>query len=535
MDALWFKLRSIEQVQAEGWQHPLGYLSSHLLLGVVEGCAQAAVAGSRQAIPAGSVFAGLPGQLLSVLPDGGSELFVIHFDVIQDGAAQAEGWRSDESDGRLPLEGSLALSAAEGAWMLCRKMAREWQSGMKGGRLRAQAALYELLGAVREEFDAEKPDADTALARTLVYMEEHFDQNMTIDELAEMAGLSRYYYMRLFKTRYGTSVMDYLTELRMNRAKLLLEQSRPKLREIARQVGYQDEFYFIRKFKQRMGIPPATYIRNRRRKVAAYSFPNIGQLLALQVVPFAAPMDHAWTDQYRRKYRTDVVTTLSHEYEFNLATLREARPDYIIGVDAFLPLQEQERIREIAPSLFVPWMKDDWRGHLRLIADFLDTPEEADAWLGQYDRLAVRIGEQVRRLIGRDKVLVVQRNREGYHVYGCKTVAGVLYEDLGIGQPERVKRIQNRETVSLEQLVQFQADRIWLMLPGSEDLRAAWDELARSEAWQAEAAPLTSCVTPIATWPWFDYSAYAQQLFLQSVPAILGMSASGRLSPHHYP
>nr|WP_273387127.1 helix-turn-helix domain-containing protein [Cohnella zeiphila] len=351
-------------------------------------------------------------------------------------------------------------------------------------------------------------------------MERHSERNITIDELAEMAGLSRYYYMRLFKSSYGISAMDYLTELRMNKAKRLMEQSKPKLREIAGQVGYADEFYFIRKFKQQIGIPPATYIRNRKRRVAAYSFPNIGQLLALQIVPFAAPMDHGWTDLYRRKYRTDISTTLSHHYEFNLAALRDARPDCIIGVDAFLPPEEQQRVREIAPALFVPWRTDDWRGHLRRISEFLDMSEGAEAWLRRYDRLAARTREQVRRFVRQEKVLVVQRGEDGYHVYGRKTVAGVLYEDLGMTPAGRAAAIEFRETVAPEELARFEADRILLMLPGGGDPRGARERLASSEEWKRTAASLGGRVTPVEAWPWFDYSAYAQERFLLAAPAM---------------
>ncbi|OCT14166.1 hypothetical protein A8709_25330 [Paenibacillus pectinilyticus] len=89
----------------------------------------------------------------------------------------------------------------------------------------------------------------------------------------------------------------------IHRAMLLMENPKLKLCEVAKQVGYNDEYYFIRKFKQLVGIPPATYMKNRQRKVAAYSFANIGQLLALKIEPFAAPMDHYWTDMYRRNRR----------------------------------------------------------------------------------------------------------------------------------------------------------------------------------------------------------------------------------------
>lgn len=526
MDSLWLKLRSIEQVAACDWRHPLGYLSAHLLVLPVNEELSAVVDGRMLQLQPGEIFIGLPGQLLHI-PESRNdgELFVILFDVWKE---EAGVLRAAERDGLLTMAGSVPVPISEAEVQLCRRVATDWRLGETAGMLRAQAAFYELMSRLQENAERGQSGESAALSRTRAYMERHFDRNITIDELARMAGLSRYYYMRLFKTTYGVSAMSYLTELRMNQAKLLMEQPRPKLREIAGLVGYSDEFYFIRKFKQQVGIPPATYIRNRRRRVAAYSFPNIGQLLALQIVPFAAPMDHAWTDRYRRRFRADIVSELSHEYEFNLAALRHVNPDYIIGVDAFLPPKEQERIREIAPALFVPWRDDDWRGHLRLIADFLEMPGEAEEWLSQYDRQAAQMQQQIRQSVGRDKVLIVHLNRDGYHVYGRKTVAGVLYEDLGLAVPERARRIESRETVSLCELAEFEADRILLMLSGEEHIRSAWERLKASQDWQRHAAPLSRRVTPIPVWPWFDYSAYTQQLFLQNVPAIFNAASFKR-------
>lgn len=523
-DAMWFKLRAIEPVRPSRTKSPHEYLASHLLLLAVTGEARVSADGCHLPLDPGSAFLGQPGQLLQVGSVSEDGLFALWFDVLEERGVGSSG--RPESGGRFPLAGLLALSDVALAGETAMRAVREWRSGKAAGRLRAEAALHELLGGLLEDAGPEEtPSSDEALHRTLSYMERHCDRNITIDELAEQAGLSRYYYMRLFKSHYGVSAMDYLTELRINKAKRLMEQSKPRLRDIARQVGYSDEFYFIRKFKQQIGIPPATYLRNRERRVAAYSFPNIGQLLALQIVPFAAPMDQSWTDLYRRKYQTDIAIRLSHNYEFNLTALREAQPDYIVGVDAFVSAEEQERIRGIAPALFVPWWTDDWRGHLRRLAEFLDRTGEAEDWLRRYDRLAVRTREQIRRSVRQEKVLVVHRLESTYQVYGRQTVAGVLYDDLGFAPAGRAAAIESREEMTAEELARFGADRILLMLSGGDNVRASWERLGAAEEWQRTAALLGAArVTPIALWPWFDYSAYTQMRFLQAVPAILRAS-----------
>jgi hypothetical protein len=83
-----------------------------------------------------------------------------------------------------------------------------------------------------------------------------------------------------------------------------------QLKDIANYVGYQDEVYFRRKFKQVTGTPPAAFMRNARQKIVAFHASTIGNLLALNITPYAAPDDHPWVEYYRRKYETNSVLPL---------------------------------------------------------------------------------------------------------------------------------------------------------------------------------------------------------------------------------
>lgn len=516
----WLKLRSVEEIQAGRWIYSLRYLHSHLLLLNLDSKAEVTINGRSTRIHGGCGVIGLPGQLFSIVPEEEGTLFVVLFDAVEE--INDENSRNLFKSGTpFPLTGPFILTDTRAAEEICRRACRAWHSQDASGRLLAQAGLYELLNCLLKDADsaASALTSEELLSRTLAYMERNYDRNLTIDELANLAGLSRYHFMRSFKAAYGVSAMDYLAELRINKAKLLMaSSSKLRLREIAREVGYNEE-YFSRKFKQQTGIPPATYIRNRQRRIAAYSFPNLGQLLALQVVPFAAPMDHSWTNLYD-KYKADVVTVLSHNYEFNLAALKEARPDVVIGLEGFVPEQEQARIREIAPALFVSWGTDDWRGHLRQVAQFLDAMAAAETWLSQYEQLAADMRDQVQRLVREDTVLVVHRGRDGYIVCGSKSVAGVLYEDLGLRPADRVSGIECGKIVTAEELASFKADRILLMLPGGGDIRCEWEDLKHSEEWKRVSSVNHGKVTPIGVWPRYDYSAYSQKKFLQTLPTL---------------
>ena len=65
-----------------------------------------------------------------------------------------------------------------------------------------------------------------------------------------------------FKQKYGVTVVDYLTELRIEEAKKLLLETDMTVSEVAEEVGFSDTSYFSKVFLKSAGIPPSSYRRN---------------------------------------------------------------------------------------------------------------------------------------------------------------------------------------------------------------------------------------------------------------------------------
>ena len=85
------------------------------------------------------------------------------------------------------------------------------------------------------------------------------DVNLTIREIGEMVGYSdQNYFSRVFKQRTGMSFIAYLTQVRMNKAKELLS-TQMSIAEIADAVGYQHRNTFISNFKEYSGLTPNDY------------------------------------------------------------------------------------------------------------------------------------------------------------------------------------------------------------------------------------------------------------------------------------
>jgi AraC-like DNA-binding protein/mannose-6-phosphate isomerase-like protein (cupin superfamily) len=82
---------------------------------------------------------------------------------------------------------------------------------------------------------------------------------LRLAELSELAGLSPSHFVRAFRAALGTSPIDWLRGARIEQAKRRLRESGDTLKEIASQVGYNDQFYFSRDFKRMTGHSPSEF------------------------------------------------------------------------------------------------------------------------------------------------------------------------------------------------------------------------------------------------------------------------------------
>ncbi|GEM_PF-3123868 len=91
------------------------------------------------------------------------------------------------------------------------------------------------------------------------WMREHYREDWTADSLALQLGLSGDRLRHLFKEETGRTLLDYMTELRISRAKRLLEEGTYKMYEIAELTGYKSSQYFSQVFRKATGMSPYDY------------------------------------------------------------------------------------------------------------------------------------------------------------------------------------------------------------------------------------------------------------------------------------
>ncbi|MGO4495662.1 response regulator [Paenibacillus sp. 2RAB27] len=109
---------------------------------------------------------------------------------------------------------------------------------------------------------ADDPDADSrkrAIEDVLRIIEKEYEKDLSLDYLSKSVHLSASYLSHTFKKATGVSVVKYITQYRMEKAKYLLDQSNYKINDVYKMVGFSDMSYFGLTFKQSFGITPKQY------------------------------------------------------------------------------------------------------------------------------------------------------------------------------------------------------------------------------------------------------------------------------------
>ncbi|MBR0038185.1 MAG: DNA-binding response regulator [Bacteroidales bacterium] len=104
-------------------------------------------------------------------------------------------------------------------------------------------------------------ETDNQLRKQLdAWMQAHIDDpKLTIDAFAEHFGYGRSSFFKKFKQITGMTPNDYIREQRMSVAAELLKDPRLTVAEVAYKVGFEDQYYFSKAFKQHFGMPPTKY------------------------------------------------------------------------------------------------------------------------------------------------------------------------------------------------------------------------------------------------------------------------------------
>ncbi|MCO4852187.1 bacillibactin transport transcriptional regulator Btr [Bacillus vallismortis] len=384
--------------------------------------------------------------------------------------------------------------------------------------IEVQSLIYDLFTASLSD----QTDTHSAIEKTKQYIETHADTKITLAQLSQMAGISAKHYSETFKKRTGQSVTEFITKTRITRAKRLMARSNCKLKEIAHQTGYQDEFYFSRIFKKHTGCSPTSYMKKRRNKIAAYGKGTMGHLIPLNHIPIAAALHPKWTSYYYQHYSADIPVHLSayrsnEKWEENLQTLAQAEPDVIFSMDSISP-EEQNKLNRIAKVIYLP-SEESWRTHFLQTASFLREASEAEKWLAAYDQQTETAKKTLHHTQGL-RFLFLRLHKQNFYPAHHRSVREVFFGDLGFNSALTADT-PSEQAISLENIANCEADCIMLFLFKEPETIAYYKQLQQTEAWQNLIAVRNKRVYLLSFDPWNEYSAFGHERIINQAISLL--------------
>jgi two-component system response regulator YesN len=118
---------------------------------------------------------------------------------------------------------------------------------------------YALMQSLSRVLSARQIKERNPLTEIVKYIDQNYQSDLSLQEVAGKFFVSREYISRKFKQEYGINFSDYIVSVRIEKAKLLLQNPSLKLLQISEMVGFHDVKYFSKVFKKQTGVTPKDY------------------------------------------------------------------------------------------------------------------------------------------------------------------------------------------------------------------------------------------------------------------------------------
>ncbi|MEO2203828.1 helix-turn-helix domain-containing protein [Paenibacillus pabuli] len=366
-------------------------------------------------------------------------------------------------------------------------------------------------------------DHRTRLQQSIRYIRDHYNQPITVDDLAADIQLTRSSYTRQFKEMTGKLPLDYVNSIRLERSKQLLQLTDDRLHDIAQNVGFSNEYYFSRRFKQYAGISPGVYRRHYRQDVRVFAPYLEDFVLALGVEPVLQFSHHSWGKQHYLGLDDVPEFDVAHQD----AMFQEShKPDFIMLSDGY-ERWNLDRFEQVAPTFYVNHRGEDWRAILRSTADVLGKGDRVRDVVGSYEEKAREAKSLLKRSTQGKTVAFLRISATEMVLYGVQQgyVGPVMYQDLGLLPHPLVQQwaLQKRRvSIGLEQLGQLQADHLFITFD-CLDSAMIGDErkLLDSREWQQLSAVKNGCVYEVDFMAWMNYGVISHGKKIDDILRVL--------------
>ncbi|MGI2294459.1 helix-turn-helix domain-containing protein [Paenibacillus sp. GXUN7292] len=400
--------------------------------------------------------------------------------------------------------------------------------------------FQELMGVLLEHnWSSERDTGDMqAVSETIRYLEAHYVNSITVRQLAERAQLPAWQYSAMFKNLTGKKPLDYLNQLRIDRSKELLLSVNVPLREIACKVGFADEYYFNRRFRQFTGMTPRQYAQSAHQTRYVYDWTGhqvqipvqpqrilyygetIGDLLILGIRPIGASvrvMKNTWMHAAFQEVE-DIGIPLNTQKAASL------EPDLII----FSSSDERQyaQLTKIAPTItydtFAPLEQ-----RLLCLGEWLGKQTEAEQWLAEYRRRLSEMWQTVKKIIepGETATVFIYHRGRRLFVMGTSGLAGLLYHPSGFEAGAAVRQMLDAgepyREIEESDVPLYAGDRLFVLMPTIGPSCQATRELMLSNSWKKLSAVKNARVHVLEEAKWNLTDAYTREHQIRLLPELL--------------
>lgn len=386
-----------------------------------------------------------------------------------------------------------------------------------------QFILYSLLKELQQEQSTDEYTLEERMEQTVIYMQKKYNQTMTRDELAAIAGYSPWYYSRKFIELYDKTPIAYLISYRIYRAQEMLLTTDDLSQNVAKKVGFDDVQHFSRQFKRIVGRPPKKFKKTVGEYRVCFLSPAHAEIaIALGVIPNCVTVTSSLTPNYQKNLFHEVGTTILEmpQYVIQQDIIVQQQPDLIIGVD--LTEETKQHFQTIAPV--ITGLPYDLNSSIRYFGELFNKENEATQIIHELTTHVDVLKNKIQHhLVKNATVLYLRVEELGYRYVGesSSDSATLLYQELGLKMPESLRTNKNSFNIcSLQQLVVANPTYLFIekriMDYYTADLSLA--TLQKSEQWKNLDAVKNKHVFYVDTGLWINNcSVFGKRKIMQQI------------------
>lgn len=238
-------------------------MQHHEMIFVCEGNGHVVIGENRYPIKKGMLFYIPPGVQLTIEPraQNPERYMTVHFSGSRMVLNSDGQWKFRENIQTLHQPLAQKITDYTPLEELFEKLLDIWNDKGPGYEFVAGTLLRQLLILISQNNKKLSKNHAVSLKidRVIEYMRQNINRKITLEELSRTAELSAFYLSRTFKDATGYPIITYFNKMKIDKAKELLIEGNKKVKEVAYELGYTNEFYFSRIFKRIEGLSPSEF------------------------------------------------------------------------------------------------------------------------------------------------------------------------------------------------------------------------------------------------------------------------------------